>query len=180
MWIARWANSVGEKIFSARPKYASPPQGEPGEKGQGSFSIEVRPTVFDELHLRVSGTISMENAEMVRRELVAMIEAEPLRNVVLDLEDITYFDSSGAAIVMEVSRKCKELNNSFKLVNVAPTVQGFLKLVHVEQDVAAGILDRVCNQTSLSKSVRGQQACIIPVGTSSRSSARWRPRWPGI
>lgn len=140
MQIAQWAKSLREKIFAGQSKHALAHGSEAGENLRESYCIEVKPTAFDELNLRVSGRISMENAEKARRELIAMIEAEPLRNVVLDLGEVTYFDSSGAAIIMEARRKCRELNNSFKLVNVAQTVQGFLRVVHIEEDISAGIL----------------------------------------
>jgi len=104
------------------------------------FSIGVESRTFDELRLRISGKINTENAESFRAEVIKRLEAEPLRNPVLDLGGVEYFDSSGAAVLIEVDQRCKELDNSLKLENVAPGVQHFLDLVNFDQYESVGVL----------------------------------------
>ncbi len=89
---------------------------------RNSFSVSMQHGVFDELHVSVSGTVCVDNADRVRTELTQVIESQPLKNVVLDLAAIEYLDSSGAAVLVEVFRLCDRLNNSLRLMNVPPRV----------------------------------------------------------
>ena len=63
------------------------------------------------------------NAGQVLAEIVRIIKADPLKNVVLDLEGVEYFDSGGNAILMEVEALCAEAQNTFEIRNVPPKIQ---------------------------------------------------------
>ncbi len=91
-----------------------------------TFSIEVADRAFDKLHIRISGRVSFENAEDVRRGLLDLIETESMKSVVIDLERVDYLDSSAAAILMEMDRICDNLGNSFETVNASPGAQVLL------------------------------------------------------
>jgi phospholipid/cholesterol/gamma-HCH transport system permease protein len=104
------------------------------------FCIDVEGQSFDLLLIRLSGKVSMDNAETVRGALALAIEAQPLKNIVLDLAGVTYFDSSGTAILMEIRRLCGEQSNSLKLVNIPPAIQGLLDLADFERVKAADVL----------------------------------------
>jgi phospholipid/cholesterol/gamma-HCH transport system permease protein len=92
------------------------------------------------LNVSLSGRISVENAELIRRRLVETVKGQPLKNIVIDLGEVEYFDSSAAAVLIEVHRLCLELQNSLRLINVPPRIQGFLDLVDYEHFKIAGIL----------------------------------------
>jgi phospholipid/cholesterol/gamma-HCH transport system permease protein len=111
----------------------------PKEPG-APFFIKVVDKAFDELNVNLSGRISVENAELVRKRLVETVKGQPLKNVVIDMGAVEYFDSSAAAILIEVHRLCSELHNSLKLINVPPRIQSFLDLVEFEHFKSAGIL----------------------------------------
>jgi len=109
-------------------------------KLDSTYSISIEKGAFDDLHISLSGKISMDTAELVREELVKIIEAEPLRNVVLDLAQVEYFDSSGTAILVEMFQVCARLNNKLKLDNVPARIQGLLDFVDFKEFDSAGIL----------------------------------------
>ena len=56
-------------------------------------------TSFDELHITISGSITMENAAEVLRELDSIFDKNPLKNVLIDLKKVTHSDSSAAAVM---------------------------------------------------------------------------------
>ena len=105
-----------------------------------TYSIRSEDTHFDEICVYLGGSISMTNAEFVRRDLVGTMEAQPMKNMVVDLGDVEYFDSSGAAILMDVFRASERLHNTVKVANVPPRIQSILDLVDVEHPVESGIL----------------------------------------
>ena len=114
-----------------------PPAPEPRSD---DFSLHVESDTFDELYVRISGSVRFENAAAVRAKLLEIQQAEPLRNLALDLTEVGYFDSAGTAVLMEVRHVCEELNNSFRLAGVSPTVQERIDLVGFHNGETNGIL----------------------------------------
>jgi len=107
---------------------------------QDSYSVKVDEKSFDQIYVRLSGRIFMNNAELVREELVRTIRSQPLKNVVIDLGAVEYFDSAGAAILMEVQSVCREMDNSLKLVHVPSRIQSFFDLISIEHYKKAKVL----------------------------------------
>jgi phospholipid/cholesterol/gamma-HCH transport system permease protein len=130
-------------ISLGRANNPSPIESAPAEtpkESDASYFIKVADRAFDELNVSLSGRISVENAELVRKRLVETVKGQPLKNVVIDLAAVEYFDSSAVAILIEVHRLCSELQNSLKLINVPTRIQTFLDLVDFEHFKIAGIL----------------------------------------
>ncbi len=59
------------------------------------YFIKVADKAFDELNVSLSGRISVENAELVRKRLVETVKGQPMKNVVIDLDAVKYFDRLG-------------------------------------------------------------------------------------
>lgn len=114
---------------------------EPQESSENvPYSIRVETGAFDILIVKLAGRISVENAQFLRKDLVKILESESLKNVVLDLGEVEYFDSSGAAVLMEMFQLCEHFDNSFSLSNVPPKVQGLLEFVDFRAVKSEGIL----------------------------------------
>ncbi len=93
-----------------------------------SFEIRRESDTFDEIHLSIAGRIAMENAEEVRGRVREIAEADPLKNIVIDLGDLDYFDSAGAAIMAQLGNFCRERGNSLKTLNATARVRRLLEL----------------------------------------------------
>jgi phospholipid/cholesterol/gamma-HCH transport system permease protein len=111
-----------------------------GTAGTG-FSIHVDDSVPDELHLYIAGEISMENAGDVRRRLLQAVDAHPVQTIVIDLEKVEYFDSSGAAILIELGEACTETGCSPELRNVPERIRSFMDLVDQSRLKIVAILE---------------------------------------
>lgn len=184
--IGRVANSLLRKETA---------EGTPKESDAPYF-IKVADRAFDELNVSLSGRISVENAELVRRRLVETVKGQPLKNVVIDLDAVEYFDSSAAAILIELHRLCSDLHNSLKLINVPPRIQSVLDLVEFEHFKSAGILEpqpapHVLVQIgegalNLRRHTRdivtfiGESATALMRDLSSPRNLRWDRIWPLI
>jgi len=105
-----------------------------------SFSVRVEDRHFDEMCVHVSGTIFMDNAESVRRELLRIIQSQPMKNVEINLRDVEYMDSSGVAILVAVSRASEGLSNRLRVTNVPERLQGLLALLDMPAPAPSGIL----------------------------------------
>ena len=97
-----------------------------------TFCISVENRTFDTVWVSLSGKMFMENADLMRDELEAIVRSEPMRNVVMDMREVTYLDSAGAAILTDIYQISRELNNTVKLANVPERIKNFLEFVDLE------------------------------------------------
>lgn len=104
----------------------------PSIREVNGFRVEVQGAAFDQLFLMLEGSISVTNADRVFQRLSELVEAEPLKNVVLDLQKVTYFDSAAAAIIVNLRNKCESMRNSLILENTTTEVSRLLDLLHFE------------------------------------------------
>lgn len=69
------------------------------------------------------------NAPELKSELV-MLNKGGAKNLVMDLSDTRYIDSSGLSAILVGNRLCRDSNGSFVLCGLQPTVQ---KLINISQ-----------------------------------------------
>jgi len=105
-----------------------------------AYALRAEDRHFDEVRLYVSGTVSVDNAEHLRRDLVRAIKAQPMKNVLIDLSQVDYFDSSGAAILLDMLRTTDELHTALRLVNVPERIQSIRDLADLDRHIDPEIL----------------------------------------
>ncbi len=105
-----------------------------------TYSVEVGEESFDEFRVKISGRFCVENAELIRRDIADLIEKERLKNLVLDLGDVEYFDSAAAAVIAELNLKCREMNNLLRLARVTPQAKSLVQKINLEQPDDAHLL----------------------------------------
>lgn len=110
-----------------------------GDSGKG-YALRAEDRHFDEVRLYVSGTVSVDNAEHLRRDLVRAIKAQPMKNVLIDLSQVEYFDSSGAAILLDMLRTTDELHTTLRLINVPARIQSIRDFADLDRHIESGIL----------------------------------------
>ncbi len=132
--LERLRISARGKPGSPDPAQAARPvhRGDSADDSTPAFNLTIEHGTFDALWVKLSGQIFMDNADIVRDQLIEVIRAQPLKNLVLDMGSITYFDSSGAAILTDIQRMCIEMNNTLRLANVPERIQSLLELVDLE------------------------------------------------
>lgn len=70
-------------------------------------------------------------APLLKSELV-MLHSEGFRNIVLDLSDVVYVDSSGLSALLVGNRLAKENNGTFVLTGMHPNILKLLKISQLE------------------------------------------------
>lgn len=71
------------------------------------------------------------NAPELKSELV-MLNKAGSKNLVMDLTDTRYIDSSGLSAVLVGNRLCRDSNGSFVLCGLQPTVQKLISISQLE------------------------------------------------
>ena len=82
--------------------------------------------------LQLEGEIDLHNSPEVAESLRTMIEKKPTVAVV-DLAKVSYFDSSGLAVLIEGMQKVQEYGGKFALANVQESVQHILEIARLDQ-----------------------------------------------
>ena len=70
-------------------------------------------------------------APQLKSELV-YLNTEGYRNIILDLTDVAYIDSSGLSALLVGNRLCKESNGTFVLTGLGPQVSKLIKISQLE------------------------------------------------
>jgi phospholipid/cholesterol/gamma-HCH transport system permease protein len=169
-----------------------PPEHLSSRGASEGFGVRVEDRHFDEMCIHVSGKIFMGNAESVRRELLRIIQTQPMKNVEVNLEDVEYIDSSGVTILVAASRASEGLNNRLWVTNVPERFQGLLVLLDMPAAAPSGILQPLPEPNLLVQVGEGCLALhrnatdiLIFIGASVQALARdlSRPhklKWEGL
>lgn len=112
------------------------------EHSNASVNVEVAETSFDELLITISGSITMENAAEVSRELDSIFDENPLKNVLIDLKKVTHSDSSAAAVLIDAHQKCRYRSNLLRFANIPQSVGRYLDLIELDRLRQVDILEK--------------------------------------
>ena len=66
----------------------------------------------------LSGRITIESSPGLRAELLQVLESDSCRSLTVDLYEVSYVDTSGLAILMEVLQGARAADKAFQLKNL--------------------------------------------------------------
>jgi anti-sigma B factor antagonist len=81
--------------------------------------------------ITLSGEIDMEEAPKVRRTLLECMKQK--RDVLVDLSQVTYIDSSGIASLIEGLQAARKQKNDLALVSVSQRARRVLELARLDK-----------------------------------------------
>lgn len=82
----------------------------------------------DNIILNVNGAINIYNVENIKKESTIILGNKPFKNLILNLENSDYVDSSGIATLNFIQKKVRALNREMYLVNLNETIKTSLEL----------------------------------------------------
>ena len=86
----------------------------------------------EEAHIVVSGEVDLSTADTALQELERAVAG--CTSAVCDLSEVTYIDSRGIRLLVQVARGLRERGGRFAVVAPKETVAGgVLRLTHVEE-----------------------------------------------
>jgi stage II sporulation protein AA (anti-sigma F factor antagonist) len=80
------------------------------------------------LIIRLKGEFDMLKAEKIRRQIDERLQDDQVRNLVFNLEKVSFVDSSGLGVIIGRYKKIKEKNGSMYIVGAQPVVEKILVL----------------------------------------------------
>jgi anti-sigma B factor antagonist len=82
--------------------------------------------------LPLEGEIDLHVSPEVAKELRAMVAKKP-KVLVVDLEKVTYFDSSGLAVLIEAMQNVQQYGGRLAITNVKESVQHIFEIARLDQ-----------------------------------------------
>ncbi len=80
--------------------------------------------------VHVSGEVDMSNSPTVRETLIDLTE-QKVRAIVVNLEKVTYMDSSGIATLVEGLQEANSYGGKFRLASLSPKVMQVFELARL-------------------------------------------------
>ena len=80
--------------------------------------------------LELEGEVDAEHAAQLKRVFVKLRE-EDRRRVVLDLQKVSFVDSTGLGILISLMRQLKEVDGELRLVGLQPEVRSIFEITRL-------------------------------------------------
>ncbi|GHI01446.1 anti-sigma F factor antagonist [Neobacillus kokaensis] len=102
-----------------------------------SLTIEIE-TKHDVLCIRLSGELDHHTADELREKVTAVIEREEIRHIVLNLEQLSFMDSSGLGVILGRYKQIKQVHGEMVVCAISPAIKrlfdmsGLFKIIKME------------------------------------------------
>lgn len=100
-----------------------------------NIELEVKKEV---LCIRLSGELDHHTADELRNRTMDAIENEGIRHIVLNLEQLSFMDSSGLGVILGRYKQIKQLDGEMVVCAISPPIQrlfdmsGLFKIIRLE------------------------------------------------
>jgi stage II sporulation protein AA (anti-sigma F factor antagonist) len=92
----------------------------------------------DVLCIRLSGELDHHSTDELRKQAIHAIESYHIRHIILNLEDLSFMDSSGLGVILGRYKQVKQLQGEMVVCAISPPVQrlfdmsGLFKIIRLE------------------------------------------------
>ncbi|MBD7936000.1 MULTISPECIES: anti-sigma F factor antagonist [Cytobacillus] len=100
-----------------------------------AINLEIKNNV---LCIRLSGELDHHSADELRTKATKMIEEHDIHHIILNLEQLTFMDSSGLGVILGRYKQVKQKNGEMVVCAISPSVQrlfdmsGLFKIIRLE------------------------------------------------
>src|SRR5690606_5132521 len=99
--------------------------------------LEVKHNV---LCIRLTGELDHHTAEELRLKVTDIIESKPINHILLNLEKLTFMDSSGLGVILGRYKQIKNLGGEMVVCSISSQVErlfemsGLFKIIRLERN----------------------------------------------
>ncbi|WP_394232844.1 anti-sigma F factor antagonist [Niallia oryzisoli] len=100
-----------------------------------NIDLEVKQDV---LCIRLSGELDHHSADELRKQAINAIEDHDIHHIILNLEHLSFMDSSGLGVILGRYKQIKQLHGEMVVCAISPSVQrlfdmsGLFKIIRLE------------------------------------------------
>lgn len=147
-------------------------------------------TTADGVSIAIRGRIDIANVQRLREDITERIGDSP--SALLDLSGVTYFDSGGGALLLQLRQALGDRGGSLEVTRSTPDIDGFLRLVDSDTLIAParaardqpGLIERLGADAiewsrGIDEIVRFAGEIVIGLGQALRRPhmIRWQDTW---
>jgi len=102
-----------------------------------AIDLEVKHNV---LCIRLTGELDHHTAEELREQVTNIIESQAIHHILLNLENLSFMDSSGLGVILGRYKQIKNLGGEMVVCSISPAVKrlfemsGLFKIIRLEQN----------------------------------------------
>ncbi|HHT9155691.1 MAG TPA: MlaE family lipid ABC transporter permease subunit [Candidatus Tripitaka sp. YC43] len=96
------------------------------------YHIAVEKEGAEHWHLKLSGSVSSANSSRFLTDLTNYLSGGPVRDVTLDLGEISYFDSTAAAVIAQTRLRLEKQGSRVRLINVKPEIKWLFDILKLD------------------------------------------------
>lgn len=85
-------------------------------------------TIYNHLIVKVDGELDHHTAEEIREEIDKQIDIKNIKNIIFDLKDMNFMDSSGIGVVIGRYKKVEKLGGQAAVINMNKRVERIFKI----------------------------------------------------
>lgn len=85
-------------------------------------------TIHNHLVIKLNGELDHHTAEEIRDEIDKEIDNKNIKNIIFDLEDMDFMDSSGIGVVIGRYKKVHKLGGKAAVINMNNRVERIFKM----------------------------------------------------
>ena len=93
-------------------------------------------TIENVLIVKILGELDHHGAEQIREKIDSKIKAANLKNLILDLSELKFMDSSGIGIIIGRYKLVKSIGGHLMLVTGSKSIDKIIKMCGVEKIIA--------------------------------------------
>lgn len=92
----------------------------------------------DVLCIRISGELDHHTADQLRAQATKALENENIRHIVLNLENLSFMDSSGLGVILGRYKQIKQLHGEMVVCAISPPIKrlfdmsGLFKIIRLD------------------------------------------------
>ena len=86
----------------------------------------------DAVIVGIKGEIDLHNSPQLRGRLLAFVNENKPRKLILNLGEVPYMDSSAIAVLVEALQKMRKSGGKIYLTNLQPRVKGLLEIARLD------------------------------------------------
>jgi anti-sigma B factor antagonist len=99
----------------------------------GSYDLEDPESYISKLTIR--GNLGLENSAELSLLAKTLIKGG-MRRIMINMEHLSYIDSSGIGLIIQIRKLLKAVNGDFALINVPPKINEAFDLVNLKEYVS--------------------------------------------
>ncbi len=103
------------------------------------MNLEIINNPNEDLEVKLHGEMDAQGCSELRPELEQIANSETNRNVVLNMDQVSFLDSSGVGVIVFLYKRLKTQNRGFEIDGVRGQPRELMELLRIDKVIPVGV-----------------------------------------